>query len=159
MRAVERPEVELTLLLQDVEDPVNVGSIFRIADAAKVKQLILCGITAQPPHALITKVGRNKDRRVEWRYEPDVEVALGAQREAGAKIFAVEITPDALPYYDVEWPEKTCLVVGHEDHGVTKKALALCDHKVFIPMYGKGASLNVHVATAVVTFQVLHAGR
>ena len=39
-------------------------------------------------------------------------------------------------------------MVGHEDHGVPKKALAAADEALFIPMYGKGASLNVHVALA-----------
>lgn len=159
MRAVDRPRVKLTILLQDVEDPVNVGSAFRIADAAKAEELVLTGISAQPPHPLITKVGRNKDKRVKYRYQQDVEAAMVALKADGWTLCAVEITPDAEPYYAVEWPEKTCIVVGHEDHGVTKKALAHCDRKIFIPMYGKGASLNVHVALAIVAFHALHAER
>lgn len=159
MRAVDRPRVKLTIMLQDVEDPVNVGSAFRIADAAKVEELVLTGISAQPPHPLITKVGRGKDRRVQWRYVEDVEAAMSALIEGGWTLCAVEITPDSEPYYAIDWPEKTCIVVGHEDHGVTKRALAKCQKKIFIPMYGKGASLNVHVALAIVAFHALHAER
>ncbi|MBW7959175.1 MAG: tRNA methyltransferase, partial [Candidatus Promineofilum sp.] len=51
---------------------------------------------------------------------------------------------------------KTCLVVGHEDHGITKATLAACDSAVFLPMYGKGLSLNVHVALAVVLYHIRH---
>jgi 23S rRNA (guanosine2251-2'-O)-methyltransferase len=159
MRAVERPNIELALVLQDVEDPVNVGSAFRIADALKLKELVLTGISARPPHPLITKVGRGKDRRVPWRYVETIEEALAAKKGEGFTIFAVEITPAATPYYAATYPQRTCLVVGHEDHGVTKRALEHCDHTIFIPMYGKGASLNVHVALAVVSFHVVHQGR
>lgn len=156
MRAIERPNMDLILVLQDVEDPVNVGSVFRIADACRVKEMILTGISARPPHRLITKVGRGKDQRVPWRYIENIEEALGAVRSGGYTIHAIEITPASHPYYAVRYPERTCLVVGHEDHGVTRRALAMCDAAVFIPMYGKGASLNVHVALGIVTFHALH---
>lgn len=156
MRAVERPDAELVLLLQDVEDPVNVGSAFRIADACRVKELILTGITARPPHKLITKVGRGKDRRVPWRYFEDVEAVLTELHAKGYFIAAIEITPTSVPYFQASYARQTCLVVGHEDHGVTRKALSHTDAAVFVPMYGKGASLNVHVALAVVTFDFLH---
>ena len=66
------------------------------------------------------------------------------------------ITDDALPYQTVKYPPKTCLLVGHEDHGVTRKALARAHGAVFMPMYGKGASLNVSVALGVTAFHVLH---
>ncbi len=158
MRGFGRPPVDLVLLLQDVEDPVDVGSAFRIADALKATQLVLTGISAKPPHKLISKVGRGKHRRVSWKYHEDVSEALTSLRHAGYFICAVEIESTATPYYALEFPPKTCLVVGHEDHGVTKRALGFCDRSVFIPMYGKGASLNVHVALGVIAFHVLHQG-
>jgi tRNA (guanosine-2'-O-)-methyltransferase len=70
-------------------------------------------------------------------------------------VVAVELTDAAVPYFAYDFPRHTCLVVGHEDHGVTKRALARVDGAVFIPMFGKGASLNVHVALGVVAFHVL----
>lgn len=158
MRAQERPVMELVLVLQDVEDPVNVGSAFRIADALGIQELVLTGISARPPHALITKVGRAKDRRVRWRHVDRVEEALDALGAAGYERCAVEITPDAEPYFARPYPRRTCLVVGHEDHGVTRRALERCDRRIFIPMYGKGASLNVHVALGIVAFHALHHG-
>lgn len=156
MRKQPRPPVTLRFLLQDVEDPVNVGAAFRIADACRIDELVLTGISAQPPHKLIGKVGRGKDKRVKWRYEEDVATAIRATRADGYRVYAVEITDDAVPYQEVAFAEKSCLLVGHEDHGVTKKALAEVDEKIFIPMYGKGASLNVHVALAVIAFAALH---
>ena len=157
MRAQPRPRRALILLLHDVEDPVNVGSAFRIADALKAESLVLTGITPRPPHKLITRVGRAKDRRVPWRGVEDVTSALDEIGAAGYRRLAVEITDAAEPYHRYPYPERVCLVVGHEDHGVPDKVLARCDGAVFIPMYGKGASLNVHVALGIVAFHALHA--
>lgn len=155
MRAQGKPPVQLAFLLQDVEDPVNVGAAFRIADAAKA-EIVLSGISARPPHKLITKVGRAKDQRVPWRSIDDIEIAVDTLVGEGYTVMAVEITDDAKPYQTVAYPERTCLLVGHEDHGVTRRALARAQGAIFLPMYGKGASLNVHVALGVTAFHVLH---
>lgn len=145
---------QITVILQSVEYPVNVGSVFRIADAAQVEELILTGITPTPPNPTIAKVGRNKHRRVRWRYEKEVSKPIAELKDRGYRVFALEITGEARPYYEITWPAKTCLIVGHEDHGVTRATLAQCDEAVFVPMWGKGASLNVHVALAIVVFHV-----
>ena len=155
MRAQPKPEHTLAFLLANVEDPVNVGSAFRIADALKA-ELILAGITARPPHKLISKVGRGKDTRVPWRTHDDILEAIKTAQADDYRVLAVEITDAAAPYHRTRYPERVCLMVGHEDHGVPKKALHAADGAIFIPMYGKGASLNVHVALAVTAFQVMH---
>lgn len=155
-RRANSPTTDLIVLLQSVEYPANVGSIFRLADGAGVNELILTGITPTPPNATIDKVGRYKSLRLPWRYEADPLVAITGLRDKGYTIVAVELTDDAVPYHEYRYPNKTCLVVGHEDHGITKATLAACDAAVFLPMYGKGLSLNVHVALAVVLYHIRH---
>lgn len=149
-------ERKLVALLQSVEYPVNVGSIFRLADGAGMSELILTGITPTPPHPTIDKVGRFKSLRVPWHYEKDAVVAINQLKKDGYHVVAVELSDTAVPYHQYQYPENTCLVVGHEDHGVTKATLAACDGAVFLPMYGKGQSLNVHIALSIVSYHVLH---
>lgn len=153
-RRANPPAHDLVALLQSVEYPANVGSIFRLADGAGVSELVLTGITPTPPNATIDKVGRYKSLRLPWRYEADPLIAIADLRTQGYAIVAVELTDDAVPYYRYPFPSKSCLVVGHEDHGVTKTTLGVCDAAVFIPMYGKGLSLNVHVALAVILYHI-----
>lgn len=155
-RRANSPTTDLVVLLQSVEYPANVGSIFRLADGAGVNELILTGITPTPPNATIDKVGRYKSLRLPWHYEADPLVAITGLHDKGYAIVAVELTDDAVPYHEYRYPDKTCLVVGHEDHGITKATLAACDSAVFLPMYGKGLSLNVHVALAVVLYHIRH---
>jgi tRNA (guanosine-2'-O-)-methyltransferase len=143
-------------LLQSVAYPVNVGSIFRVADACNVEEIILTGITPVPPHPTVSKVARGKEQQVRWRYVEDSQEAIAALKGEGYVICALEVTDQSVPYYVFDYPARVCLVVGHEDHGVTRQTLALCDAAVFVPMYGKGRSLNVHVSLGVVCYHILH---
>lgn len=156
-RKANRPKRSIVLLLQSVEYPANVGSVFRMADGAGVDEVILCGITPRPPQPTIDKVSRHKHKSVRWRYVADsAEIILKLQAD-GYEVIAIELADDAVPYTEFDYPEKVCLVVGNEDHGVTNATLAACDDTIFLPMYGKGLSLNVHVALSIVTYHVLHA--
>jgi tRNA (guanosine-2'-O-)-methyltransferase len=158
MRTLPPPPAptELIIVCQSVAYPVNVGSVFRIADALDVDEVVLTGITPTPPHPKISKVGRDKDRRVPWRYVDRPEDALKDLKAKGFWLTALEITDQCQPYYAVDYPQRVALVLGNEDHGVTRACLSLCDAAIFVPMYGKGRSLNVHVSLAVVAYHLLH---
>ena len=149
-------DTDYVALLQSVEYPANVGSCFRLADGAGLSELILTGITPTPPNATIDKVGRFKSLRVPWRYERDPLTAISELKASEYHVVAIELCDGALPYQEFNYPQKTCFVVGHEDHGVTKATLSACDAAVFVPMYGKGLSLNVHVALSIVLYHALH---
>jgi tRNA (guanosine-2'-O-)-methyltransferase len=151
------PQYTVAALLQSIEYPANVGSIFRLADGAGLSELILTGITPTPPNSALEKVARYKTERVPWRYVDDPVVAVEQIKDQGYQVVAVELAEGTVPYHRFDYQTRTCLVVGHEDHGVTRATLAACDGAVFLPMYGKGRSLNVHVALSIVVYHILHA--
>lgn len=157
-RRRNRPIHDLALLLQSVSYPANVGAVFRMADGAGVSRIWLTGITPAPPHPTIEKIGRAKDRNVPWTAVADPLAAVAQARAAGYHLVAVELADGAVPYHEYAYPTNVCLVAGHEDHGVTQAVLAQCDGAVFLPMYGKGLSLNVAVALSIVTYHVLNVG-
>lgn len=149
------PSRAVAILLQSVSYTYNVANIFRMADGAGVKQLILSGITPTPPNPTIRKIGRAKDRNVRWRYVEDPLEAMADLKDAGYHLLALELTERAHAYHRYEYPPKVCLIAGHEDHGVTRQVLSACDDAVFVPMYGKGRSHNVATAVAIVTYHAL----
>ncbi|HUS94817.1 MAG TPA: TrmH family RNA methyltransferase [Patescibacteria group bacterium] len=151
-----RPNRDLSILLQSVEYPANVGSIFRLADGADVSELLLTGITPAPPHPTIDKIGRYKSERVRWRYIESALNGIEQVKNQGYEVIALELTDSAVPYFQYDYKQRVCLVAGNEDHGVTKSTLAVCDGSVFIPMYGSGRSHNVHAALAIVLYHILH---
>lgn len=151
------PARQVTALLHSVAYSYNVGGIFRLADGANLTELVLSGITPTPPHPTIDKVGRHKANNVRWRYEADAVSAVRQLKADGYRAIALELTDTAVPYHRYRYPERSCLIVGNEDHGVTKAVLNVCDEAVFVPMYGKGRSLNVHTALSIVVYHILHA--
>jgi 23S rRNA (guanosine2251-2'-O)-methyltransferase len=155
-RQFKYPHLELVFILQSLAKEVNVGSAFRIADACRVREMFLTGITPTPTSPTLRKASRGKEKVVPWTYLDDPQEIIPELKAEGFLTCAIEITDASLPYYQLDYPDKVCLVVGNEDHGVTRQTLALCDKAVFIPMYGKGRSLNVHVALAVVAFHILY---
>ncbi len=156
LRQAAYPPIELIFILQDVEDPVNVGAAFRIADACGVQEIVLAGISVRPPHPTISGIGRGAHRRIKWHVTSSAIEAIENYKKQGYTTYALEVTSDTVPYYTVEYPEKLCLIVGNEYRGVSRRTLEVCDKAIYLPMYGKVTSLNVHVALAVVSYHILH---
>jgi tRNA (guanosine-2'-O-)-methyltransferase len=152
----KRPEIDLVFILQDVEDPVNVGAAFRIGDACDVSEIILTGVSPVPPHPTIAGIGRGMHRRIPWSYTKYASDAITTLKSRGYSSYAVEIASGARPYYAIDYPGKVCLIVGNEYHGVTRRTLDVCDGAIFLPMYGKIESLNVHVALGIAAYHILH---
>jgi 23S rRNA (guanosine2251-2'-O)-methyltransferase len=150
----QRNPIDLVILLQDWDDAYNVGGMFRVADACGASELILTGKTPQvgeSPQLAVTSMGAH--RRVRWRnFDKPVDACLQLKEE-GYSLVAVEVAEGAEHYMDFEYPDKCCLVLGNEGAGIYGKVMKLCDAAVFIPMAGKGRSLNVHVAAAIVAFE------
>jgi 23S rRNA (guanosine2251-2'-O)-methyltransferase len=159
LRSDERPPIEIAFVMQDVADPVNIGAAFRIADACGASELVLTGLSPIPPDPTIHGVGRGTHRRVAWSYVKDASEALSRLRSEGYACYALEVSSNAVPYTNVVYPDKVCFVAGNEHHGVTIRTLAQCSGAIYIPMYGKIRSLNVHVALAIVSFHALHQPR
>ena len=152
------PQAEVSFLLQSLDDPRNVGSLFRIADAVGAKEVIFTGKTPVPPHDEIDRTSRGHDRRVSWRRIGDTHEAVGTLKSEGYQVVALETAQGTRVFLDFEWTEKVCLVLGNETNGVYAGTLGQCDGAVFVPMHGKGPSMNVHVAAALVAYQVILRG-
>ena len=87
-----RPKIPLTLVLDSVRSGLNVGSIFRTADAFALERVLLCGITAQPPHREILKTALGSTDSVDWAYFPEAATAIRALKAEGYIVLAVEQT-------------------------------------------------------------------
>ncbi|MDQ6986163.1 MAG: TrmH family RNA methyltransferase [Candidatus Dojkabacteria bacterium] len=146
-------EHELVFILQDVVDPINVGSIFRTADGFNIK-VILTGKTPVPPDNGISMTSRGLERSVSWEYIESISDAIGSLRNRGFEIIALELTEDSEFITEHQFSAKTAIVLGNEAIGVYKKTLDIVDSAVHIPMVGKGPSLNVNVAASIAAFEI-----
>lgn len=140
---------EISLILDSVQTPYNVGTIIRTSAALGVTQMWLVGATESPNHPKTNKTAMGTQRYVEWSAVDTPTEAINAARNAGFAIVGIELADGASPLHELDLSGKVCLVVGHEDRGLSKEALALVDAVGYIPQVGKVGSLNVGVATSI----------
>ena len=144
---------ELVVVLDNIRSMHNVGSIFRTSDAFLARKMILCGITACPPHRDIMKTAIGAQNTVEWEYEEYTEQALKRLKDEGYSIVSLEQTTSSVRMQEFCWPKKTALVMGNEVDGVCDAALTLTDTAVEIPQLGTKHSLNVSVSAGMAIWE------
>ncbi len=147
----------ITIILDDVLDTYNIGSIFRLADAVSAEKVYLCGLTQTPPNSRIKKASVNTWNWVPWEYRDTAVAAIDAYRAStpAGKIIAVEQDARSISYYDAVWQFPIAIVVGNESTGVHKETLDRVDTIVELPMFGINTSMNVMVTTAIVLFDII----
>jgi len=151
------PKNPIYIILDDVLDTYNIGSIFRLADAAAAEELIITGRSEIPPNTRIKKASINTTEWVKWRYLPTAKEAIEKLREEveKIKIVAIEQDPRSISYAKMKWEFPLALVVGNETYGVSKEVLDMVDAIVELPMFGVNISLNVMVSLAVVLYKAI----
>jgi tRNA G18 (ribose-2'-O)-methylase SpoU len=145
------------LVLDNIIDTYNIGSLFRLADAIAVEKMFLCGNMEYPPSSRIHKAAVGTENWVPWeKRETTIEVINGLKQK-GIQIISVEQDPRSIHYSLVTKHLRlpTAIVCGNETTGVSKEILDLSDVIVELPMYGINNSFNVWGTTAVVAYKVL----
>ena len=148
-------KIPLVVVMDNVRSMYNVGSVFRTCDAFSVERLLLCGITACPPHKEIAKTALGATESVDWAHYSTTVEAVTELKQQGYKVWAVEQvdTSVMLDRMEVSGDEKTAIVLGNEVFGVDDEVLALCDGAIEIPQNGTKHSLNVSIAGGIVIWE------
>ncbi len=147
----------LCLLANDMRMPMNIGSLFRIADAFGVHKLYLCGSSPIPPSKKINKTARATVRSVDYEYREDALEAVNILKKEGYIIVSLEITKHSVDIqnFELQATDKVCLIIGAENGGVEQELLDTSDAVVHVPMFGQNSSMNVATATAVAVFEMI----
>lgn len=150
-----QPKFPLVVVLDSIRSLSNIGAFFRTADAFNVERLVLCGITAQPPHREIHKTALGATQTVEWQYEVSLIEALEQLKNKGYKICVVEQAVQTTLLQDVHGLAGNgfVLVFGNEVDGVAQEALDMADYIIEIPQFGTKHSLNVSVCAGIVMWE------
>lgn len=146
----------VVFVLDNLRSALNVGSIFRTADAFRFERIVLCGFTAQPPHREILKTALGSTDSVAWSYFSTARDAVNCLKEEGYIVWAVEQTEPKrwLHEIPVVSEKKYAFVLGNEVEGVGQTVLEACEGAVEIPQFGTKHSLNVSVAAGIVAWEL-----
>jgi 23S rRNA (guanosine2251-2'-O)-methyltransferase len=152
-------EYQIYLVLNNIRSALNVGSIFRTADAAGVKKIFLVGYTPLPVDRFgraqkdIAKTALGAEKAVEWEHAKTFSSLAKDMKNRKIRLVALEQAPSAVNYKKYKAKNDMALIVGREVEGISNKDLSLCDDVIEIPMRGMKESLNVSVATGIVLFE------
>lgn len=146
------PKMPVILILDNIRSGLNVGSVFRTADAFRIEKIYLVGITIVPPHREILKTAIGADQSVLWEYRDSISSLVEEIKQSGYLIFGLEQTDKSVMLNDFEVlkNKKYALVFGNEVGGISNEIMPLLDGVIEIPQYGTKHSLNVSVCAGIV---------
>lgn len=136
---------------------MNVGSLFRIADAFGLERIYLSGSSPVPPNSKIKKTSRSTEKYVPFSYEEDPVGLVKKLKSVGYTVISLEITSTSIDIrqLSISPDEKICLILGSENAGVNSELLNVSDKTVHIPMLGRNSSMNVAAACSIATFEII----
>ncbi len=157
------PKVPLYLVLDNIRSGLNVGSLFRTSDAFLIQSVLLCGITARPPHKEILKTAIGAQHAVDWSYFENTELALQKLKNENVNLIGIEQTDSSIMLQDfkVDSSLKYAIILGNEVKGISDDVIDMIDYFIEIPQYGTKHSLNVSVCGGIILhhFSQLHLGQ
>ena len=145
-------KLPIVLVLDEVRSLHNVGSIFRTADGFAVEAMVLCGITAPPPHREIEKTALGATQSVDWSYFPSTVAAVLELKATGYTVLALEQASESIMLTDFSPSADTkyAIILGNEVNGVNEEVMKLVDGCLEIPQFGTKHSFNVVVSAGIV---------
>ncbi len=151
----EQQKTPIIIVLDNIRSGLNVGSAFRTGDAFAVEKIVLCGITARPPHKEILKTAIGATDSVEWTHYESTNEAVSNLKEEGYAVVAIEQTDQSIPLQDfsIQNDQKYALIFGNEVSGVSDEAIEVVEQAIEVPQFGTKHSLNIAVCLGVVTWE------
>lgn len=151
--AKDRGELPFLLVLDEIEDPHNLGALIRTAECAGAHGAIIAKHHAASVGQTVAKTSAGASLRLPVARVTNVAKAIEELKGQGVWVVGADMTGDRL-YSEVDYTGPIAVVVGNEGRGIRRLVKEKCDFIVRIPLYGKIASLNASVAGGLVLYEV-----
>ncbi len=152
-RGAERQEAGFLLLLDEIEDPHNLGALVRTAECAGAHGVVVPRHHSAPVNSAAVKASAGATEHMAIAEVANLVAAIGELKQHGYWIVGLDVEGDR-SYAEVDYATPIALIVGNEGKGIRRLVREHCDFVVQIPVYGKVQSLNASVAGALVMYEV-----
>lgn len=142
------------LLLENVQDPGNLGTIIRTAHAFGFKGVFITKGSVDVYSPKVVRSTMSSLFYVPLVIDYTIEEYIHTFKQAGVSLYAAALTDQAKPIYSLPFDEKKAIIIGNEGNGVSEEVLAATDYTMIIPMPGGAESLNASVATAICMYEI-----
>lgn len=150
---ISRDRLPISLLLDGLQDAQNIGGLFRTADAARIKEILLYKCPVDLDHKKFPKTARSTQQYVPYQIINDEET-LRAYAQNNTLI-CLDHTSDSTVLSKTKLDANITLVLGNEKRGTSQLLLDLCTQAVHLPMLGVQTSLNVCTAGSIAIYDLL----
>jgi tRNA (guanosine-2'-O-)-methyltransferase len=151
---LEKKQPDLTVILENINDPHNLSAVLRSCDAVGVLEVHMVYHSGQPFPKLGRKSSGSAKKWIDTRRYESIDECFACVHSEGKKIYTTHMAADSVSLYDLKLDEPVALVFGNEHEGVSDGAVELADANFLIPQVGMIQSLNISVAAAVSLYEV-----
>lgn len=151
-----RRQGNLTVILENIDDPHNVGAVLRSCDAVGIHEIYLLFTEKSLVQDEFTVGKRSSAGSRKWvdiHLFNDAEACFNAVRSKYEKVLSTHLSEDAVSLHELDLTQSVALLFGNEKNGLSDLALSFSDGNFLIPMLGMSQSLNLSVACAVTLFE------
>lgn len=143
----------LIIILNEILDPHNLGSIIRVCECAGADGLIIGKDRSASVNDTVMRISAGALNHVKVARVTNINTTIDTLKDNGFWVYGAEVGGGDI--YKSNLTGKICLVIGGEDSGVKRLTKEKCDGIISIPMYGKVNSLNASVACGIAVYEVL----
>lgn len=151
----KKQQFPIILVCDNVTNAPNIGSLFRIADAFGVKELIFCGNNI-PIGKRMTKTSRSTEKYITYRIESEINSIIQEFKNLDYCLICLEISKHSLPLkqFNFKLNKTIVLIVGDENFGISDRILKRSNAILHITMYGQNSSMNVVQAAGIALYEI-----
>ena len=147
----------LVVVLDEVQDPRNLGAVARVAETAGAAGLVILDRHAAQVTPAVCKASAGAVEHLAIARVRNIADYLASAREAGAWIYGADAS--GIPYDQPDYSGRKILVLGSEGKGLRPRVAKACDELIALPMRGRVESLNVSAAAAALLYGILQSDR
>ncbi|HEX2645535.1 MAG TPA: 23S rRNA (guanosine(2251)-2'-O)-methyltransferase RlmB [Thermoanaerobaculia bacterium] len=144
---------DFLVLLEDVQDPRNLGAVLRVCEGAGVGQVLIRDRGSAPVSPTAAKTSAGASEWLPIERIPNTAAALERLKEEGYWVYGTD--PDGDPPWEVDLKGKVVLCFGGEEKGLRARTRQICDRMIGLPMRGKVGSLNISTAAAALLYEAV----
>lgn len=152
METLLKKETPLLVVLEDIQDPGNLGTIFRAGEGAGIDGVIMTKETADLFNPKVIRSTMGSIYRVPYLYTDNLQETLQLLHQKGVATYAAHLE-DSVCYDEPDYKRATAFLIGNEGNGLKRETADAATQYIKIPMLGQVESLNAAVATAVLMYE------
>lgn len=141
------------VLLEDVQDPRNLGAVLRVCEGAGVGQVLIRDRGSAPVSPTVVKTSAGASEWLPVERITNTAASLERLKEEGFWVYGTD--PDGEPPWEVDLTGKVVLCFGGEEKGLRARTRQICDRMIGLPMRGRVGSLNISTAAAALLYEAV----